>query len=180
MTEDIKIRPGAADTPESAPADETAALRERVAKLEQQNDEFLRHLAEFQNRNNELLQVMKRKEQDVDQRLRFAHEKLALDLLTALDNLDRAVDAAKKAEEKGPLVVGVMATQAQILEALKRHGITQIDALGKPFDPNKHQAIQTQPAGKGQEPNTVANVVQQGFMIHDRVLRPAAVIVATP
>jgi molecular chaperone GrpE len=53
-----------------------------------------------------------------------------------------------------------------------------IDALGQPFDPNKHQAIQTVPAGAGQEPNTVAQVVQPGFMIHDRVLRPAAVIVA--
>src|SRR5262245_57591969 len=180
MPEDTKIKVDNPDTPDGPAADEAATLRDRVAKLEQQNDEFLRHLAEFQNRNSEMLQVMKRKDQDLDQKLKYAHEKLALDLLTALDNLDRAVDAAKKAEEKGPLVVGVMATQAQILEALKRHGITQIDALGKPFDPNKHQAIQTQPAGKGQEPNTVANVVQQGFMIHDRVLRPAAVIVATP
>ena len=60
---------------------DAAALRERVAKLEQQNDEFLRHLAEFQNRNNELLQVMRRKDQELDQRLKFAHEKLAARLV---------------------------------------------------------------------------------------------------
>jgi molecular chaperone GrpE len=72
----------------------------------------------------------------------------------------------------------VAATQAQIVEVLKRHGIAPIDALGQPFDPNKHQAIQSRPAQKGEEPHTVAQVVQQGFMIHDRVLRPAAVIVA--
>jgi molecular chaperone GrpE len=167
--------PGAADNP---PAAGEAGLRDRVAKLEQQNDEFLRHLAEFQNRNNELLQVMRRKDQELEGRLRYAHEKLAADLLTALDNLDRAVDAAKKAGDKSPLTVGVAATQAQILEVLKRHGIMPIDALGQPFDPNKHQAIQSQPAEKGQAPNTVSQVVQQGFMIHDRVLRPAAVIVA--
>src|SRR5262245_53909011 len=169
------------DTPKDpeapVPTDETA-LRERVTKLEQQNDEFLRHLAEFQNRNNEMLQVMRRKDQELEGRLRFAHEKLALDLLTALDNLDRAVDAAKKAGDKSQLSVGVAATQAQILEVLKRHGITPIEALGQPFDPNKHQAIQTRPAGDEYVPNTVAQVVQQGFMIHDRVLRPAAVIVA--
>ena len=84
------------DTPEAAAPEDAAALRERVAKLEQQNDEFLRHLAEFQNRNNEMLQVMKRKDQDLDQRLKYAHEKLALDLLPALDNLDRALEAAEQ------------------------------------------------------------------------------------
>jgi len=169
------------DTPNAAagqPAGDEIALRERVAKLEQQNDEFLRHLAEFQNRNNEMLQVMRRKDQEVEGRLKYAHEKLVLDLLTALDNLDRAVDAAKKAGDKSPLTVGVAATQAQILEVLKRHGVTPIEALGQPFDPNKHQAIQSRPAADGQPPSTVVQVAQQGFMIHDKVLRPAAVIVA--
>jgi molecular chaperone GrpE len=178
MAEDTKIKVNTPDAPDAPAADEAATLRDRVANLEQQNDEFLRHLAEFQNRNNELLQVMKRKDQDLDQRLKYAHEKLVLDLLTALDNLDRAVDASRKAGDKGPLAVGVTATYAQILDVLKRHGVTPIDALGQPFDPNRHQAIQTQPAGPGQQPNTVAQVVQQGFMIHDKVLRPAAVIVA--
>jgi molecular chaperone GrpE len=166
------------NTPETPAADDSAALREKVAKLEQQNDEFLRHLADFQNRNTELLQVMKRKDQEVDQRLKYAHEKLSLDLLMALDNLDRAIEAAKKAGDQGPLAVGVMVTYAQILEVLKRYGVTPMEALGQPFDPNRHQAIQSQPAGRGQAPNTVAQVVQTGFMIHDRVLRPAAVIVA--
>ena len=167
----------AENAPETQAGDETA-LRERVTKLEQENDEFLRHLAEFQNRNSEMLQVMRRKDQELEGRLKFAHDKLALDLLTALDNLDRALDAAKKSGDKSPLTVGVAATQAQILEVLKRHGITPIEALGQPFDPNRHQAIQTRPAGDGYSPNTVAQVVQQGYMIHDRVLRPAAVIVA--
>ncbi|MBO0700571.1 MAG: nucleotide exchange factor GrpE [Zavarzinella sp.] len=178
MPEDTKIKLDSPETAEAPTADDAAALRERVAKLEQQNDEFLRHLADFQNRNNEMLQVMRRKDQDLEGRLKFAHEKLALDLLTPLDNLERAVDAAKKAGDKGPLAAGVSATYSQILEALKRHGVVPIDALGQPFDPNKHQAIQTVKAGPGQEPNTVAQVVQAGFMIYDKVLRPAAVIVA--
>jgi molecular chaperone GrpE len=168
------------DTPkaDAQSTGDEANLRDKVAKLEQQNDEFLRHLAEFQNRNNEMLQVMRRKDQELEGRLKYAHEKFALDLLTALDNLERAVDAAKKVGETGPLTTGVAATQAQILEVLKRHGITPIAALGEPFDPNRHQAIQSRPAAKGEEPHTVVQVVQQGFMIHDKVLRPAAVIVA--
>ena len=178
MAEDTRIKVDTPETRETPAADDAVTLRERVAKLEQENDEFLRHLAEFQNRNNEMLQVMKRKDQDLDHRLKYAHEKLALDLVTALDNLDRAVDAAKKAGDKGPLAVGVTATYTQILDVLRRYGVTPIDALGQPFDPNKHQAIQTVPAGPGQDPHTVAQVVQPGFMIHDRVLRPAAVIVA--
>ena len=178
MPEDTKIPVHTPDAPEAAGAGDPAALRERVAQLEQQNDEFLRHLAEFQNRNSEMLQVMRRKDQDLDQKLKYAHEKLALDLLLPLDNLDRAIDAAKKAGDKGPLAVGVMATYAQILEVLKRYGVTPIEALGQSFDPNRHQAIQTQAAAPGQESNTVSQVVQQGFMIHDKVLRPAAVIVA--
>src|SRR6476659_9907148 len=122
------------DTPDApgAPVAD-AALRERVAKLEHQNDEFLRHLAEFQNRNNEMLQVMRRKDQELEGRLRYAHEKLAADLLTALDNLDRALDAAKKAGDKSPLTVGVAATQAHVLEVLRRHGVAPIEALGQPF-----------------------------------------------
>ena len=166
------------DTPDTPAGEDSAALKDRVAKLEQQNDEFLRHLADFQNRNTELLQVMKRKDQDLDQKLRYAHEKLALDLLVALDNLDRAIDAATTAGEKGPLAAGVIATRDQIRDVLKRHGVTPIAAQGQPFDPNRHEAIQSRPAGPGQAPNTVAQVVQSGFMIHDKVLRPAAVIVA--
>src|SRR5437762_13203005 len=104
------------DAPDTQTGGDEAALRERVAKLEQQNDEFLRHLAEFQNRNNEMLQVMRRKDQELEGRLKYAHEKLALDLLTALDNLDRALDAARKSGDKSLLTVGVAATQAQILE----------------------------------------------------------------
>ena len=72
---------------------------------------------------------MKRKDADLDQRLKYAHEKLALDLVTALDNLERAIDAAKAAGDKGPLAIGVTATHAQIMEVLKRYGVSGIDAL---------------------------------------------------
>lgn len=168
--------PDATDPLESP--SELAQLREQVAKLERENGEYLRHLADYQNRHKEMQAVLKRGQQEIDGKLKFAHEKFANDLLAALDNLDRAVQAAKQSGEKSPLVTGVIATQMQIGEVLKRHGITPIAAQGAPFDPNVHQAIQTVPAQEGETANTVSTVVQTGFMIHDRVLRPAMVVVA--
>ena len=102
-----------------------------------------------------------------------------MDLLPVIDNLDRAMTAAKQAGESGPLVQGVGMVQTQLLDMLNRHGITPIDALGKPFDPNLHQAIMQQPSAD-HPPQTVIQVLQQGFMIHDRVLRPVGVIVSAP
>lgn len=157
---------------------EVDALRAQLTKLERENGELLRHLADYQNRHKEMQAVLKRGQQEIDGKLKFAHEKFANDLLAALDNLSRAVDVAKQSGEQNPLIAGVVATQLQLGDVLKRHGITPIVAQGAPFDPNVHQAIQTAPAKDGQEPNTVAMVVQSGYMIHDRVLRPAMVVVA--
>jgi molecular chaperone GrpE len=94
-----------------------------------------------------------------------------------LDNLDRALLAARQSGETGPLVQGVGMVQSQTLDALKRHGITRIDSQDQPFDPNLHQAVMQQPSDK--PPNTVLQVLEQGYMLHDRVLRPARVIVST-
>jgi molecular chaperone GrpE len=68
--------------------------------------------------------------------------------------------------------------QTQLLDILRRHGITRIEAQGKPFDPNQHQAVMQQPS-PDLPPNSVLQVLEQGFLIHDRVLRPAKVIVST-
>ena len=101
-----------------------------------------------------------------------------MELLPVFDNLNRATAAAHQAGEKGPLVDGVKLVQTQFLELLKRNNITPIDALGKPFDPNLHQAVMQRPTDEA-EPNTVLQVLEQGFMNSDRVLRPAKVIVST-
>ena len=160
------------DAPSSEPGDpEIASLQEKLAKSEQQRDDMLRTLADYENSR-------KRAARDLDIERKFAHGKLAGDLLPALDNLERAVEAAQKSGDKGPLVQGVKATQVQILDILKRHGITVIDSLGQPFDPHLHQAVTMMPSND-QPANTVLQVLQQGFMVHDRVLRPASAIVAS-
>ena len=147
---------------------------EKLQKLAAERDQYLdmaqRLRAEFEN-------YQKRSQKDRDQERRYAHTPLIYDLLPAFDNLERTLQAARQAGETGALVQGVAMVQAQFLEQLKRHGIVPIDAQGKPFDPNLHQAVMQQPS-TDHEPNTVLQVLEQGFMNHDRVLRPAKVIVS--
>ena len=147
------------------------SLRSRAGERDQFLDLLQRTRADFEN-------YQKRVQREVAQERKFAHYGLAHDLLPVLDNLDRATAAAKQAGETGPLVQGVAMVQVQLLDLLKRHGINRIEALGKPFDPNLHQAVMQQKAA-GQPPNTVVQVLENGFTIHDRVLRPARVAVST-
>ncbi len=149
-------------------------LSSRLKAAEVERDDFkalvMRTRADFEN-------YQKRAQREATQERRYAHGPLALELLPILDNLDRALIAAKQAGEVGPLVQGVGMVQSQYLDALKRHGITRIEAQGQPFDPNLHQAVMQQPSD--QPANTVLQVLEQGYMLHDRVLRPARVIVST-
>jgi molecular chaperone GrpE len=140
----------------------------------QERDQFLELLkrtqADFEN-------FQKRVKRDQDQERRYWNSDLARGLLPVLDNLDRAMGAAKQAGESGPLVQGVGMVQNQLLDLFRRHGITRIEAEGKPFDPHLHQAVMQKPSAEV-PPNTVLQVLEQGFMIHDRVLRPASVVVS--
>ena len=104
---------------------------------------------------------------------------LAEDLLPALDNLQRALEAAKTATDASQLVQGVQMVARQFDEILGRHQITPIEALGKPFDPNLHRALQQVP-GSDQPPMTVLMEYERGYQMHDRVVRPSTVIVAAP
>jgi molecular chaperone GrpE len=149
-------------------------LRSRAEQAERDRDE-LRDLAQRTRADFENYQ--KRMQRDLAQERRYAHGPLANDLLPALDNLERAMAAAQQAGEKGPLVQGVAMVQTQLLDLLRRHGITRIEAQGKPFDPNLHQAVMQQPSGSV-PPGTVLQVLEQGYMIHERVLRPARVVVS--
>lgn len=154
----------------AAVLDDLEKLKAKAAERDQFLALLQRTQADFEN-----YQKRGRKEREEEWRYRLAD--LARDLLPPLDNLDRALAAAHQAGEKGPLVQGVVLVQSQFSDILRRHGITRIDALGKPFDPNLHQAVMQQPS-QDQPPNTVLQVLEQGFMIHDRVLRDARVVVS--
>jgi molecular chaperone GrpE len=171
--------PTAPQTPNQTQANADGAppadLNARLAQAEKARDEYLdlakRTQADFEN-------YQKRSSRELATALRYAQAPLAFDLLAALDNLDRAVAAAKQAGEVGPLVQGVAMVQSQLLDALRRHGVKRIEAQGQPFDPNLHDAVLQQPS-KDHPPGTVVLVLEPGYTIHDRVLRPARVAVST-
>jgi molecular chaperone GrpE len=150
-------------------ADDAHAVK--IAQLEKQISDYKLLVAELQT-------SMRRLQESARNDRKYAHEPLARDLLSSLDNLDRALEAAQKAGDSGPLALGVAGTQAQILNALKQHGVMKVDVgPGAAFDPMRHQAVSQQPADNV-PPGAVVSVLQSGFMLHDRVLRPASVVVA--
>jgi molecular chaperone GrpE len=152
----------------------TTAELDRLRQLAAERDKYLdlaaRSRAEFEN-------YQKRMQREREQDRKYSFGPMALDLLPIFDNLDRALQAGKQAGETGPLVQGVAMVQTQFLELLKRNAITRIDAEGKPFDPNLHQAVMQKTTSEV-EPNTIVQVIEQGFLNQDRVLRPAKVIVS--
>jgi len=151
--------------------EELERIKQLAAERDKFEDLFLRSRAEFEN-------YQKRMQREREAERKYAFGPLAESLLPIYDNLDRAVAAAKQAGDNGSLVQGVAMVLTQFIELLKRHGITKIDAEGKPFDPNLHQAVMQKPAADV-EPNTVVQVIEHGFLNQDRVLRPAKVIVST-
>jgi molecular chaperone GrpE len=159
---------------ESAGADQ-AALEARAELAEKQRDEYLALLkakqAEFEN-------YQKRNAREREQERKYVFAPLARDLLPALDNLERALDAAHQAGDEGPLVKGVELVQKQLLEVLRKHGVTPMATEpGTPFDPDRHDAVMQQPSAE-HPAGSVVQVLQAGYLLHDRVLRPASVIVA--
>jgi molecular chaperone GrpE len=170
--------PDAGASPDTAPANENLAApadaEALAAELADAKDKLLRALAEVEN-------VRRRAQRDREDATRYAISGFARDMLGVADNLRRAIEAitpeARAVEAVNNLAVGVEMTEAAMLSALERNGVTPIDAVGQPFDPNRHEALYevpdpTQPSG------TVAQMVERGYMLRDRLLRPAKVGVA--
>jgi molecular chaperone GrpE len=145
-------------------------LRTKAAERDAFKDLAQRTRAEFEN-------YQKRNNREREQERQFMTAQFLVDILPVLDNLERATAAARQAGEKGPLVQGVGMVHQQFLDLLKRHGVTPIEAEGKPFDAGLHQALAQLPTAD-KPANTVMQVVEQGYMHRDRVLRPAKVVVS--
>jgi molecular chaperone GrpE len=147
-------------------------LDERLAEAEAQRDEYLalaqRVQADFEN-------YRKRALRDQERLVAHAHERLVKELLPILDDLERALEAAERHEEAA-LVDGVKLVRESLRKALEKEGLAEIDAAGA-FDPHVHEAMLTQP-GNGAEAGSVLEVVQRGYRLGDKVVRPARVIVA--
>jgi len=159
----------------SKPKASGSAAEKKIADLEAQlqdaNERALRSHAELEN-------FRKRSQRELADERRYAVVPLVRDLLPVVDNLERAIAAAEKAEGGSALLSGVQLVATQLAAILKAHQCVRIEAVGAPFDPNFHEAI-------GQEPSdeypagTVSRAFQAGYKLHDRVIRPAQVFVST-
>jgi len=150
--------------------DPEARLKKAEDAASDFRDQFLRTAAELEN-------VRRRAAKDVENAHRYGMERFAREMLAVVDSLEMGRDAARSAGEGGAVAEGMDATLRLLISVLEKFGVTPIEAAGERFDPESHEAIMTQPSAQA-EPDTVVGVVQQGYRIHDRLLRPARVIVA--
>lgn len=149
--------------------DEVTEMREKLNAAEQ---EILRGRAELEN-------FRKRMQRDADQQLKFANVPIVRDLLDVIDNLNRALEAARGDETSNKaLIDGVQMVSQQFTDVLGKHGCKSIESIGSQFDPNIHQAIAQMPS-PDHPAGSIAQEVAVGYMLHDRVIRPAQVIVST-
>ena len=163
------------NTPEAEETDPVKALQNEVesAKQEAQEnyDKYLRVLAELDN-------YKKRSAREMNDFRKYANEALLGELLTVVDNLERAIDSSNDhAENDISIIEGVRMTLEGILDLIKKYHVTPIDSEGKPFDPQFHQAFQ-QEESEDHPNNTVVKEFQKGYMLHDRLLRPSMVVVS--
>lgn len=164
-TPEVEPKPAAEESP---PAAESSA----DSRLAETEDRLLRALAEQEN----IRRIAAREREEA---IRYAASSLAADLLDTVDNLERAISSGESGT--APLermIEGLNATQKGLLGALARHGISRVEPLGEPFDPNRDHAVYER-AEADVEPGTVIEVLQPGYIINGRLLRPAMVGVAT-
>ena len=167
----------AQDVPEGEqPVDEMSRLQEQLEAAEaaagMARDELLRVQAEMQN-------LRRRTEQDIEKAHKFGQEKFSTELLAVMDNLERSAAAAEASEDEAVQAIkeGVELTLKGFMDCFKRFNIEAVDPLGEPFDPQLHQAMSIQESPDA-EPNSVIAVMQKGYTLHGRVIRPAMVMVS--
>jgi molecular chaperone GrpE len=159
-----------ADPAATAIADLRNQLEAKELEAKNSYERYLRQAAELDNSK-------KRAARERDEAIRFANEALIKDLLPVVDNLERAVAHASGGGNGKPLVEGVEMVLKALLDVLMKHGAVQITALGQLFDPSKHEAM-AQVESDTHEPNSVVDELHKGYMLRDRLLRPALVSVA--
>ncbi|WP_277435505.1 nucleotide exchange factor GrpE [Vibrio sp. 1151_11] len=159
------------DEKESQIAQLEAALLSSEAKIQEQKDSVLRAKAEVEN-------MRRRSEQEIDKARKYALSRFAEELLPVLDNLERTIQAADAENEVvKPLVEGVELTRKTFIGVVEKFGLKEINPEGETFNPELHQAMSIQES-PDHEPNTVMFVMQKGYELNGRVIRPAMVMVS--
>ena len=152
--------------------DMAAALEEAKNLLQESEDKVLRLAADFEN-------TKKRLEREREISLKYAEENILKELLPGVDNIERAIDQGKEANNIQSLLEGVELTRDGLMATLEKYGVKAIESLGQPFDPNIHEAIAMEETDEI-DSNMVLREFQKGYLYKDRLLRPAKVIVSKP
>ena len=143
---------------------------EKEKQIEEQKNKYLRALADLDN-------YKKRVNLEKDELIRYSNELLVKELLPAVDGFTKAMDFARKTNNED-LIKGVALIKKQVEDALTKFGVKEIEAAGRPYDPNLHEAILMKESEK--PPGIILEEVQKGYTMHERLIRPAMVIVSKP
>ena len=175
MTEDEEICPeGEGVEEEKAEADpsiEDEVPNTAEDEIEALKDQLLRTVAESEN-------IRRRASRDVENAHKYANEKLLEDLLPVLDSLEKALELPDQSDDAKAVLEGIEISLRMFRETLERGGVVIVDPLGEPFDPSKHEALAMVP-NEEVEPNSVIEVVQKGYLLNERVVRAARVVVSS-
>jgi molecular chaperone GrpE len=160
------------EQPETIEAQSGNHVEELQQKLNTLGEQLLREQAEMQN-------VRRRAQRDIESAHKYALEKFSSELLSVVDNLERAIDSIDESDESQKSVAeGLELTLKTFIEVLAKYNVEAVEPEGQPFDADLHQAVSTV-QNKDVEPNTVINVFQKGYTLNGRLIRPAMVVVST-
>ena len=175
------------ETQQKEPSQEVDTLEEAIARVQELEEQLKTQIEEAANKEQDILlrsraeieNLRRRTEQDVEKAHKFALEKFSKDILNTIDNLERALatPANKEDESVKALFDGVELTLKELVSTVGRFGVEAVGVVGEAFNPDLHQAISMQPA-EGFETNQISVVLQKGYTLNGRVIRPAMVMVA--
>ena len=175
------------ETQQTEPSQELDPLEETIARVQELEEQLKTQIEEAANKEQDILlrsraeieNLRRRTEQDVEKAHKFALEKFSKDILNTIDNLERALatPANKEDESVKALFDGVELTLKELVSTVGRFGVEAVGVVGEAFNPDLHQAISMQPA-EGFESNQISVVLQKGYTLNGRVIRPAMVMVA--
>ena len=176
------------ETQQAEPSQELDPLEKAIARVQELEEQLKTQIEEAANKEQDILlrsraeieNLRRRTEQDVEKAHKFALEKFSKDILNTIDNLERALatPANKEDESVKALFDGVELTLKELVSTVGRFGVEAVGVVGEAFNPDLHQAISMQPA-EGFETNQISVVLQKGYTLNGRVIRPAMVMVAT-
>jgi molecular chaperone GrpE len=159
--------------------DKPSYVQELEQQLAEKNDLLQEYITQYKQAQHEFDDARARMRKEVARDAEITRRNVFVDLLEVVDDLDRAITAARQAGHDAQLLQGIEMVREKFLHKLGTYSITRVDPLGQPFDPTRHEALTSMPASDTFGDGIVAGVIRPGYLIGDEVLRPAAVAVAT-